>query len=200
LLDDALDDRKAQAGALVTVDGLVCAIELIEDVRLVLLGDADPGIPDAQHQEVALWFTRYADLALFWRVLDRVFAQVADQLPQAQRVAEHGRRVVRRLDLQNLLLRLPLVLALVNDRLNDFRQGRQLAVLVEARLDLAQFQQVGDQRCDRLHAVDNALRELVLRVVERAGAPQQFQIAQDRRQWRAQVVRDSRHELALDAV
>ena len=37
-------------------------------------------------------------------------------------------------------------------------------------------------------------------VVHRTRAAQQFQIAEDRSQWRAQVVRDGRHELALNAV
>ena len=64
--------------------------ELGEDPRLVLLGDADPLVPDLDAHDVACGLAEHLDDAAFRRVLDRVLEQVREHLREPIAVAAHG--------------------------------------------------------------------------------------------------------------
>src|SRR5262249_29738932 len=66
---DATGDAQAQAdAALVAAARPVHAVETVEDVRQVLGGYADAGVPDADSDPVALWLGSHLDVAAVRRV------------------------------------------------------------------------------------------------------------------------------------
>jgi len=188
LVDDALDDRQPQPGAAELLDSIVGAVELVEDVGLVVGRDADPAIAHGEQHELAARAEAHANPPAIGRVFDRILQQVIDQLAQAQRIAGHRRQRIRHDYPQIVVLALPLVAQSLNRVAHDQVHGDRLGVAVEAGFDLAQLQQVVDQRGDRLHAEDDPLDELALSLVQRAGPVEQLHVAEDSGQRRAQIM------------
>src|SRR5215831_9714884 len=55
--------------------------ELLEDLLLILWGDADPGVADGNLHEPILWHCAHFNASTFRRELDRIRQEVQDNLP-----------------------------------------------------------------------------------------------------------------------
>ncbi len=91
---DVFRDCQTQPRSLDAFDGRVLdAIELLENVAVVLRRDADPGVTDAHAHDALVGLQRDADRALRRRVLDRVAQQVDPDLVQPMPIAHDERHL-----------------------------------------------------------------------------------------------------------
>src|SRR5690606_8465012 len=80
-LDDAARDGEAEAGA--GAAGAARLPERVEEARALLLGDARPGVRDAEDDVAAVARRAHGDAAALGRELDRVVDQVGEDLEDA---------------------------------------------------------------------------------------------------------------------
>jgi hypothetical protein len=125
--------------------------EWIENVREHLRIDADPAIPDLQHNIAALYLRRQPNTAAWLRVLGGIVQEVRQHLIQPAGVRIQGHRLRRQCNVNLLAARFEGCA----DRLDRSRNGlRQIQPLLE-QPDLAVFntrdvQQAVDQTADAL--------------------------------------------------
>src|SRR5581483_2049229 len=200
LVNDALDDCQAQARSLKFTGHVLGTVELVEDVGLIFFRNTDPGVTDSQDDQRAVGLDANADLAAGQRVFDGVADQIVHQLFQPELIAQDRWDVRRTIKGEYVTFGIELVRQPFDRLTCDLVQPGLLKVYIETGLDAAQFQQLGDQRRDRLDAGLDVFGKFVLLLVERPAALDQFHVAEDRGQGGAQVVRDCRHEFALGPV
>ena len=203
--DQARGDGQAQARAAVAARRRsVGLLEHLEDGRLFLRRDADPRVGDDEVQHHVLFrvgFPRHFQAHLpGLRELDGVADEVDDDLAQAAIVADHhvGHFGMDEAgQFQSLLVRAN------GKRLHrvakTFPQVERAAIEREfARFDLREVEDVVDHREQGLARVPDRLEELPL--LDRKMALQdQFRHADDRVQWRADLVAHVGQERALGA-
>jgi hypothetical protein len=197
---DRLGDREAETGSLNRgVRRGLRAEELVEELLLVGLADADPGVADLDPRLVAQGADGELDAATLWRELDRIRHEVVQQLAEPAGVTTDEQ------------LRTGLV-AEVHARVSSDGKCRSHRLLGEdaefdrivldgelPRLDLRDEEQIVDEREETIGVAADDLREVALVVGERA-LEQQLEIAADRCERGAQLVRHQGDELVLEPV
>src|SRR5664280_2022201 len=98
-LDHVAGNRQAQTSAATTADpGPVHLVEALEDPGYVRSRNADPGIPNPDHDFAVVVANAHDDLAAFWAELHRVVQQVDQDLAQAILVAANRSDVLGQLE------------------------------------------------------------------------------------------------------
>src|SRR5690242_16183527 len=89
---DGLDDAEAEAEALARTR-LVHAVEAVENMRELFVGDPHPRVGHVREREVAVALERHAHRSRGLRVFDRVVDKVDEKAPQLVLVPEDGHRL-----------------------------------------------------------------------------------------------------------
>ena len=144
-LHDLARDRQAEAGAGDAALTCIGPEELREDPRVVLLGHAEPLVPDLDVHDARGGLAQHLDDAPVRRVLHRVLEQVREHLGEAVPVAAHGQRGRAHHDLEPVLRRL---VGHQPDLLHDHRPqvDRPVLKLDPARVDALAVEELVDQR------------------------------------------------------
>ena len=194
-------DREPEAGAAVFAVAVAVGLaESFEDELVLMRGDADPGVADDEAD--AAWTPRRADLDLaLLGELERVRDEVLQDLLDPLRI---GRDLLRSVGVDRghegevLVLRDRLEEAA--HRLDDAGDRHVLRVHVHlARLDLAEIEDVVDEREEIVSGRVDRLREADLLLGQVAGFVVGEELREDERavQRRAQLVRHVREEVGL---
>ena len=104
-LDDALDQRQAEAGAGAPRLGPARALELLEDALVVFRRDADAGVGDGEQRGLVLDPAGDGDGAARRRELDGVGDQVAQRLLEPALVDLDRAQIGRAVDVELQVLR-----------------------------------------------------------------------------------------------
>src|SRR5438094_670244 len=201
----ALDEREPHAEAGEAPRGRVVALrEELEELAHPLGRDAGPGVAHRDHGGAQLLARahRHRHLALA-RELEGVGEQVEEEAVHERLVDAQARGLGRDGDAERDPLALGRRGQLRHHRLDqgrgpDFLPTKRYAV----RLELHEEQDVVDQRVQAARVAEHAVEERRLLAADRArgAVAHQCRVAQDRVEWRAQLVRDGAEELPLDAV
>src|SRR3954452_4382415 len=183
----------ADAAAHVRVE----ADELLEDPLLLAVRDARPAVADGEGHAGAARLDMERDGRVAGRVLERVLDDVAEHLAQAVGIGEHGRR--RRLDRRGDAAAGRRPLRELDDLVDDGAGIDPPELDAElACLDAARREDVGHDLREPLRLLlDHPEERLPLLDLEAGTLPERRRRAVDRRERRAQLVRDGRDEVGL---
>ena len=201
-LHDPLDDDQAEAGAArVRARAVAAPEELREELALFLRGHADARVVHHHLDRAVGRLGAHPHLA-GPRVLDRVRDQVPEHLDEAIPVA-HDRRQLGEI----LPEAEPVPCGLDPKGRRDVAQDpaevdQLLAQLDASGLDLGDVEEVVDQGAQPVRALGGHLEKALLELRDRPAiaVEHQLDVAAQRRQRRAQLVRDRGHELVLHPV
>jgi hypothetical protein len=178
-------------------------VERIPDAGQLVLRDPEPVVLDGDPDLIAMASAEQANFAAGLAELHRVADEVHEDLLQARGIGLHGRQIVGQQAAHGDAARV----GGDGDHRRDLighlaHVGRPRRQLDSARLEPRDVEQIVDEVRQPLRAAEDRLLVLELLGRERAVhlSEQQPAVADDRGQWRAQLVAHHRQELRLELV